>query len=552
MTTRTHYQAILTAVEAFATQTLKIQVLDPSDEAYGGFRCPERWVCEPWAAANTFASLTTLYLTPDSRYYHSAELLERMHLAFQFILRSQHEDGTIDGYFCGDVRAASNVAFASHPLLRAYRWLTREHAQHEALLQQIETFLRKGIRAIKSKPLFTANHLWTAAAVLVEFDKIFVDSEAVLKAEDYLRDGIDINNDGVYSEGSPISSMVSNTMLLSIGEKLNRPLLIEFVRRSLNFLLHTFHANGEVATEFSHRKGEETGLPSGYGVWKKMSIIDHNGYFATAADLTLTTYLRCFHNGFIRPYLNRPNPNVKNGQGSRFFMTSDIGDLLAIESEINNDWITQLPIPQQYEVTYPQSHIARIRSGNMSATIIGTDKILFALQNGNAIIDGFRIKYAYHGFRDYVPTALKVDGKTYITQNEIIQWVCRPTPQRREVIALNLQILVKIDRVSDGFEIHITTHNGERIPIQLEFGLRKQGTLSIGDREYDLNQTNMVFLGKEPAKIVNGDDEIQINGGVTTHKIYTDDDDWTMNRETARLILTPITPYNGVIRITCG
>ncbi|MBI1930874.1 hypothetical protein HYR99_42330, partial [Candidatus Poribacteria bacterium] len=169
MTTRIHYQAILTAVEAFATQALKLQVLDAGARDYGGFRCPERWVCEPWAAANTFASLTTLYLTPDSRYYHSSELLERMHLAIQFLLHSQYEEGTIDAYcsavaspspLCGDMRAAANVAFASHPLLRAYRWLTREHAQYQELLEGMETFLRKGMEAIKTKPLFASNHRW--------------------------------------------------------------------------------------------------------------------------------------------------------------------------------------------------------------------------------------------------------------------------------------------------------------------------------------------------------------------------------------------------------
>ena len=45
--------------------------------------------------------------------------------------------------------------------------------------------------------------------------------------------------------------------------------------------------------------------------------------------------------------------------------------------------------------------------------------------------------------------------------------------------------------------------------------------------------------------------EIEIDGGITAHKIYSLDDDWTMNHETARLLITPITPYEGVIRITC-
>ena len=87
--------------------------------------------------------------------------------------------------------------------------------------------------------------------------------------------------------------MQSNAMLSSLAEKLNRPALLEYVRRSLNFLLYTFHPDGEIVTEFSDHKGKENGLPIRYSVWKNMSIIDHTGYYATAADLTLSTYLRC-------------------------------------------------------------------------------------------------------------------------------------------------------------------------------------------------------------------------------------------------------------------
>ena len=550
MTIRIHYETVLAVVEAFAAQALRLQVLDPSERDYGGFRCPEHWICEPLAAANTLASLAVLYMTPDSQYYHNSELSNRLHLAMRFLTYSQRPDGTIDGYSRGDIRATPTMAEAAHALLRTYRWLSRE-SQHQALLQQIEDFLRKGVEAIKNKPVFTSHDCWVAAAALVEFDKQFGDSAAVGRAESYLQEGIDINSEGIYSDRSPVYSMLSNAMLFSLAEKLNRPALLEYVRRSLNFLLYTFHPNGETATEFSDHKGRENGLPIGYSVWKNMSIIDHNGYYATAADLTLATYLRRVDNGLIRPNLNHPNRYFKQEGVSRFFMTADIGELLAIESERNNDWITRLPLPRQYEKRCPQSNIARIQSDRMSLTVIGDKQILFALRNGEAVIDGFRIKYIYHGFRDYEPTGLTVDGRQYLTQNKVIQYVYKPTSTRREVIPLNLRIFTEIEPISDGLELRITTEGEARIPLQLEFGLRKEGSLYIGEMAHDLSQTDVVFLDKEPARIVNGADEIEINGGGTVHKIYSFDDGWTMNHETARLLITPITPYEGVIRLTC-
>jgi hypothetical protein len=550
MTIRLHYETVLAAVESFAAQALRLQVLDPSERDCGGFRCPEQWICEPLAAANTLASLAVLYMTPDSQYYHNSELSNRLHLAMRFLTHSQRADGTIDGYARGEIHATPTVAEAAHALFRAYRWLSREE-EHQALLQRIEAFLRKGLEAIKSKPVFTAHDCWVAAAALVEFDKQFGDSAASGRAESYLQEGININREGVYDDRSPIYSMQSNAMLCNLAEKLNRPALLEYVRRSLNFLLYAFHPDGETATEFSDHSGRENGLPTGYSVWKNMSIIDHNGYYATAADLTLATYLRRIDNGLIRPNVNNPNRHFKGEAVSRFFTTADIGELLSIESERNNDWINRLPLPRQYERKYIQSNIARIQRDQTSLTIIGDKQILFAFRNGGAIIDGFRIKYIYHGFRDYTPAGLTIDGRKYLTQNQVIQYVYKPTSTRREVIPLNLQIFTQIEPTSDGLELRIVTQEETRIPLQLEFGLRKEGSLYIGEMEHNLAQTDVIFLDKEPARIVHGSNEIEINGGVTAHKIYSADGDWTMNHETARLLITPVTPYEGVIRITC-
>ena len=550
MTVRIHYETVLAAVEAFAAQALRLQVLDPSDPNYGGFRCPEHWVCEPLAAANTLASLAVLYMTPDSQYYRNSELSSRLHLAMLFLAHSQRPDGTIDGYARGEIHATPTVAEAAHALFRAYRWLSREE-EHQAMLQRIESFLRKAVGAIKNKPVFTSHDCWVAAAALVEFDKQFGDSAASGRAESYLQEGININNEGVYDDRSPIYSMQSNAMLASLAEKLNRPALLEYVRRSLNFLLYMFHPDGEIVTELSDYKGKENGLPTGYSVWKNMSIIDHNGYYATAADLTLSTYLRRIDNGLIRPDLNNPNRHFKGEGVSRFSMTADIGELLSIESERNNEWITRIPLPRQYERRYTQSNIARIQRDQASLTILGDKQILFALRNGGAIIDGFRIKYIYHGFRDYTPAGLTADHGQYFTQNQVIQYVYKPTSTRREVIPLNLRIFTQIQPTSDGLELRVATEGESRIPLQLEFGLRKEGRLYIGEMEHDLSQTDVIFLDKEPARIVYGTNEIEINGGVTAHKIYSADDNWTMNHEIARLLVTPLTPYEGVIRITC-
>jgi hypothetical protein len=554
------YKAIMEASESFVKNALAAQVLDDSDPDYGGFRCPDLLVCEPWAAVNTFTTMTILFFNSDSQYYRSSELFQRMKLALRFIIRSQYEDGTIDAYFSGEMRAASNVAFAMQSLVKSYKLFSREAADEETL-HLLESFLRRGAEAVKSKPVFAANQRWVAASALIEFDKLFLDHSAVAKAEDYLSDSIDINHDGLYSERSPTSSMISNAMLLNIAKKLNKPYLIEHVRRSLNFSLYNFCPNGEVVTEYSLRPGSDSGMPQGYGVWKEMSIIDHNGYYASAGDMVLDVFLRNMRDGYVRYYINSPDP-IFHGYGgfspyfgregsSRFFVTSGIGELLLVEDEFNNDAVHRLPLPSRYRRVFPDSNIVRIKNGKTSATIMGNNNILLALHNGQAVIDGFRIKYAYYGYRDFLPRKLEVAARSYILRDWFNQWQSGPSPERVEPVEVDLEILTEFTPRDNGLDIDVSATGQKGVPLQLEFGIRKQGTLVVNGSEYDLGTTDLVSMDRGDAVIKAGDDRLVIRGGIVQHRIYSSDDRWTVNLHTTRLMITPLTPFSGSIQIVC-
>ena len=152
--------------------------------------------------------------------------------------------------------------------------------------------------------------------------------------------------------------MISNEMLLNIAKKLNRPYLMEHVRRNLNLNLYNFCSNGEVITEYSLRPESESGTPQGYGVWKEMSIVDHNGYYASAGDMALGVFLRSMRDGYVQHQNNSASPNPKRGGNSRLFATSSIGELLLVEDEFNNDAIHRLPPPDHYKKVFPAPSLA--------------------------------------------------------------------------------------------------------------------------------------------------------------------------------------------------
>ena len=543
------YKAIMNAAEGFLENALAAQVLDESNSDYGGFRCPDLFVCEPLAAANVFTTMTVLFFNQDSHYYRSSELFQRMKLALQFIIRSQYEDGTMDLYFSGEMRAASNTAFAMNSLIKSYKLFHREASNGETL-SLLEEFLRNGVAALKTRPVLAANQRWVAASVLVELDKLFLDHSAVIKADDYLSDSIDINHDGLYSEKSPTHGMISNAMLLNVAKKLNRPYLIEHVRRNLNFSLYNFCDNGEVITEYSLRPESETGMPQGYGVWKEMSIVDHNGYYASAGDMVLEIFLRNMRDGYVHHHINSSYLDFKQEGSSRLFATSSIGELLLLEDEFNNNAIHRLPLPSRYQRTFADSDIVRIKNSKMSATIMGNNKILLALHNGRAIIDGLRIKYSYYGHQDFLPKKLEVAARSYILRDWFSQWKAGPTRERIQPIEVDLNILTEFTPGENSLDIDISATGQKGVPLQLEFGIRKQGTLAIRGHEYDLSTTDLIFMDGD-AMLKIGDDQITISGGVVQHKIHTSDDNWTIAPYITRLMVTPLTPFKGRIQIAC-
>lgn len=544
------YKAIMEAVEGFLKNALAVQVRDESSPDHGGFRCPDLLICEPWAAANVFTTMTVLFFNQDSHFYHSSELFQRMKLALRFALRSQHEDGTVDAYFSGEMQSPSNTAFIMNSFVKAYKLFHREASNGE-MLSSLEAFLRRGAEVLKSKRKVISNQRWVAASALIEFDKLFLDHSAVARADDYLSQSININHDGLYSERSPTYGMISNAMLLNIAKKLNRPYLIEHVRRNLNFCLYNFCSNGEVVTQYSLRPDMETGLPQGYGVWKEMSIVDHNGYYASAGDIVLEAFLKNMQDGYARYHIDGPYSNLKQDGRSKFFATSNVGELLLVEDEFNNDAIHRLPLPSHYSRVFSDSNIVRIRNDKMDAAIMGNNKILLMLHNGQAIIDGFRAKYAYYGHQDFLPKKLEITTRSYILRDWLNQWQGESPQDEAESARVDLSILAEFTPGEDYLDIDISATGQKGIPLQFEFAIRKQGILTIGEQEYDLATTNLAFIDGD-AVIKIGNDRLKITGGVVQHRIYSLDNDWTSTPYITRLMITPVTPFVGKIQISCG
>jgi hypothetical protein len=525
------YRALLDAVEDFVKNAIGVQITDESDSDYGGFRCPDHLICEHWSAVNTFATMVVLFVNHNSQYYRSESLLQRIKMALRFIM--------MDIYFSGEMITTSNLAHILNSLLKSYRLLLRDNHEGE-ILPLLESFLTKCADSLKSCVADTPTQRLAIASGLIDYDKQFFDDSAVSKAQTYLSDRVDINHDGMYGYKSFNQSMLSNTMLLNIAKKINKPYMIDYVRRNLNFTLYNILPNGESILDCSLDTMQES--PFGYAVWKGMSIIDHNGYYATVGDILLERFLGSIKDGYAHCYTEDTELEIVCRDYSRFFLTSSIGEFLIVEEELKNDAVHRLPLPSNYEKTFSESNIVRIKKGKMNATITGNNSTIFSMVNGQVAIQHIKVGYNCYGRHYFEPKKLEVNAGVYILRLKSDSDSIDPSKA-------NLIIKTEFRHKPNCFEINISADGIKGVPFFLEFGIKRHGKLFINDRELDMADVGMVSMDSGEAVVKSGDDSITIRGGMIQHRIYRSEDVWTKNLKTASIMITPITPFSSKILI---
>jgi hypothetical protein len=136
--------------------------------------------------------------------------------------------------------------------------------------------------------IHTPNHRWVVCAALARLNALFSDPRCVARIDEWLGEGIDIDEDGQFSERSTsVYSPTCDRAFLAMARLLGREALLEPVRRNLEMTLHYLHPDGDVATEASRRQDQyRRGSAAGYHLpYRALALRDGNGRFAAAARL---------------------------------------------------------------------------------------------------------------------------------------------------------------------------------------------------------------------------------------------------------------------------
>ena len=260
------------------------QDLDRDSDTYGGYKGGylngDTGLVESaaWGSGIAFANAIALYLCTDSPYHDDPEMLTHALLNFEDMERNQNEDGTWD-LRNSNYHDATAAAFTIEQLYPTYCLLKKYESSNpelSSLKTRLEVIFKKGGEGILSGGFHTPNHRWAIAAALSYLYAEFKDERYLEEARRYLAEGIDIHEDGSFSEKSIGNyDAVVDMALLALAENFNMRELIGYVERNLRLVSRMIQPDGTLYSFSSFRQDSRMSINFNkyWRVFKKMAVL---------------------------------------------------------------------------------------------------------------------------------------------------------------------------------------------------------------------------------------------------------------------------------------
>jgi hypothetical protein len=452
--------AVLKRHDASVERLLKAQITDPASRWCGTY--PDQdGLHHAGTAGGIVETFTAAFLHPASRFHRDSLLVGRMRLAAGYLRHAQNQQGNID-LIITNFNSPPDTAFVVQNVATAACLASR--GKERELVGMLEEFLRKAGAGMGVGGVHTPNHRWVVCSALAQLNELFPNPAYVRRIDQWLAEGIDIDEDGQYTERSTlVYNIAVDHALIVMAAKLQRPELLDPVRRNLNSMLYLLHPGHEVVSEISRRQdlNQRGDIGRYWFPLRYLAVHDGNGQYAALSD----------------PFAGRQ---------------ARLSALMEYR-ELAGPGPAHAAIPEFYERHFPALSIARIRRGLTSATLIlGGNSRFFILRRGEAVINAVRFASAFFGKGQFVPEKAAKRGDSYVFTQSLrgdylqplerprrigpTDWAAARAERRRTEVCLLEQSATVTERAS-GFQVRIQAHGTNDVPVAVEINLREGGRL---------------------------------------------------------------------------
>lgn len=515
------YSTVLPLIVSNVERALRQQVRDSDHPAHGAFLTDGYGGGFPSADHVSNALYLTMacqvYLAPGSQMEDDEVLLQRICDSIAFQRRWQRPSGLID-LAARNIESPPDTGFTvqalAHVVIAARR--KSESRGAKTIATELGEYVRTAALGMIDKGFHTPNHRWVVCAALGLAMQLFPEIPARAYVNRILAEGIDINADGEFTERSTgIYNAVCNRCLRDMADTLDRPELLDHVRKNLDFMAHVLHHDGSVVTSFSTRQDQgQHVVPVGMiDSLFDMAQRDGNGVWASIADLLFD---RGHHqhdhvagSSLLQPFLQNP--------------------------AYRHDRLLRQPIPDNYRKHFTTSGLWRVKRGALSATAMTGERSIFSLRFGKVCLRGVKISGAYHGHPHARPTEMHstTDGVQLLHYGRTTDFagfflpLNRPVPfgRFREAESLrekwslpDFDLTINITEVDHGFDFELTSQGGrDRIPMEIEFSFDGHGEWETRDCVMPARPQQSVVLKSGHGTFRVGDEAITIGPGSYSH-----------------------------------
>lgn len=324
--------------------------------------------------------------------------------------------------------------------------------------ERLRTIAAATVEGLVTGGVHTPNHRWELAAALAGLDHVVGDPRLRPRIEQWLAEGIDVDEDGFFSERSAIyASVVTGPSLVTLARLLHRDSLLDPVRANLATLATLVDEDGEVVTVHSRRQDQrETFHVGSYlSLLRRFAICDGDPHLARLAELAAAA---------DPPDLPEPSRHLA-------------------EALVDPVLLKDLPAPAPAPVgqfTWPTvGLVRRLAAGCATTVFAGTDTratgriasglannaTVFQFRHGRARLLSLRISPAFFDTGAFRPTGLRVEGDQVVLTEYRDSGYYQPLPEH----------------LRDPAGRYRLTDEG-RFFASMDFGARTRSTLSLESR----------------------------------------------------------------------
>lgn len=460
-----HLQELTVLYDEMTGKILASQLLECDDPRFGafvlyGYHTDTRGVGE------RIAELSISYLNPHSRYHLDERVRTAILNAFVFETQNQRPDGCIDLSGC-NFASPPDTAFMVNHMLQAWRLLEKYDLPESRWLREpMLSFMTKCGEGIARGGFHTPNHRWAIASCLKHLAKIADRPEFSQRADQYLFEGLDVDENGEFAERSVAGyNKVNDDCMILLYLATGEERFLDAACANLELMKKFLEPDNSLFTNNSTRQDRGTkAYPDGYyELYLLAGYLRRNPAYGAMAEF-------CYRQSRLPRETLRALP---------WLLLYDDLDGYGAEEPFDPAML------EHYNAHMKASRIARIRSGDKSLTVLEDKANFFYFQHGampmymviysnlcdrrnfmaqsiESIENGYRLK-AHANSWYYLPF--------YPEKPATTDWWAMDNPNTRQRFQETpLDTTVDVTMTEDGVDVHIHTEGIDKLPLRVELG----------------------------------------------------------------------------------